>query len=109
MTNAGLQAAIAEYGERICCISLNNGKRLFLNYPSTPPNNKSTQDCTIDIAQIQYKTFGDTDMFGFIHTDYSFGGVGVKFMIWHVTEFIEQLIVMEPEFSEYRVSPLHLS
>ena len=51
-------------GDRICYVALNNNKRIYFGYPSTPPNNKSEQNCVVNVGDLQFKTFGASDFFG---------------------------------------------
>ena len=108
MTNADFQAMIAEFGDRICYVALNNNKRIYFGYPSTPPNNKSEQNCVVNVGDLQFKTFGASDFFGIPRKDYSFPNARVPFIpfiSWVKTEFIEQVVVVNEEYVDYRISP----
>ena len=55
MTNAALQAALNEFGERACIIYMDNDHRIRFGYKDSCP--KSVND-------IKYKTWDGEDFFG---------------------------------------------
>lgn len=89
MTNAALQAFVAEYGERIFAITLDNNHKIFMGVAARLPYDTTTA------ASIQYKTFGDTDMFGIPHTDVTYEGIAVPYINWMVTGCIQAIHVTD--------------
>lgn len=85
MTNAGLQAMIDEFGERIFCITLDNAHKVFFGVAARLPY----EDLTID--KIELKTFGDVDMFGVPHTDHTWEGHVIPYTNWLVTGCIQAI------------------
>ena len=90
MTNAALQAIIAEYGERIFCITLDNNHKIMLGLQSRLESGNG-----FTVNDIQYKTFGDTDMFGFWRTDHTWNNQHIKYINWMVTGCIQAVHVTE--------------
>lgn len=98
MTNAALQAALAELGERVCVIILDNDRRIRFGYHDSP-----LQETT----QIEYKTWGGEDFFGFSRpSNYTQDrDHGVTYTTWHRTDAIQQIVAMDEGFEDYRMDP----
>ena len=92
MTNVALQAFIAEFGNRIFVIVLDNNHKVFIGSPLTTPENQALS--TID--QIMYKTYDGVDMFGFKRIDRTYGEA-VPFINWMITGCIQSIAVTEEE------------
>ena len=107
MTNQGLQALIDEFGERIRFIALDNGKKIYLNYERGVGG---VSDRVIRVSDLVLKSFGGVDMFGYKRTEKHFGnGPTVEFMAWNVTQFIQQVIIVEENSEMYNPDPLSLA
>ena len=98
MTNAALQAALNELGERACIIYMDNDHRIRFGYPDAALQS---------VTQIQYKTWGGEDFFGYSQpSSYVHDAArGVTYTVWHRTDSIQQIGTMDEGFSEYRVDP----
>ena len=96
--NAGLQEMINTYGERICAISLNNGKMMFLNYPGST---------SLKLEDISFDTIGGCDVMVVKRKDIS-SGREINYTSYVTTEFIEAVIVMDEADAMYRIDPLVL-
>ena len=98
MTNASLQAAVSEFGDRIVFIILDNARRIRFGFPESPLQH---------VNQLVYKTFGGEDYFGYSQpSPYPNDRVkGVTYTVWHRTDSIQQIGTMDEGFSEYRVDP----
>jgi hypothetical protein len=96
MSNAGMQELFNTYGNRICSISLNNNKVLLLNYKGSAR-----------IEDITFETIGGCDMMA-VKRISSSHGKELKFTDYIVTEFIENVVIMDEDFEDYRVDPLIL-
>ena len=97
MTNEALKAFIEEYGNRIFVITLDNNHKVFIGSPITSDANKNLG--TID--KIQFKTFGDVDMFGVSHVDRTFENIEVPFTSWLVTACIQSIAVTDGDDLTY--------
>ena len=97
MTNAGMQELINKYGKRICSISLNNNKVLLLDYKSG----------SAKVSDITFETVGGCDMM-IVKRVENTHGVELHFTDYIVTEFIENVIIMDEGYEDYRVDPLIL-
>jgi len=96
MTNEALQAIIDMYGNRICCIELDNGHKILIGYPGN----------TIQLSNISMTNLGGVDMFEVAQVSKSQGNKPIRFKSLHVTESIQHIMIMDPEFNEYRIDPL---
>lgn len=94
MTNAALQAMIAEYGERIFGITLDNAHKIYLGVAAKLPYDNVT------VNDLIFKTFDGVDMFGVPHNDHTWGGHEVPFINWMVTACI-QSVHMTTELGQY--------
>lgn len=98
-TNAALQKVIDTYGERICYIGLNNGKRIFIGY-----NMKEG----VRLKDISLETIGGIDVMKIHHrstkqSDY------YEWDNFMTTEFIESIEIMGEEYEDLRIDPLLLN
>lgn len=98
MTNADLQAAIAELGDRICIIILDNDRRIRIGYD----NNLTSP------SQFVYKTWGGEDFFGFSRPNVYPGNAdhGITYTTWHRTDDIQQIVAMDEGSEKYRTDPM---
>ena len=104
MTNKGLQALIDEFGERIRFIALDNGKKIYLNYE------RGLSEAPIKVSDLVLKSFGGVDMFGYKRVENHFGkSPNVEFMAWNVTQFIQQVLIVEENSEMYNPDPLSLA
>ncbi len=102
MTNAGLQAMVAEYGERIAILVWNNGFRVHVGYPRG--NVKNTVKSVNDLI---FKSFGGVDMVG-VKSPSTLShdrDAGVTMTTWHDTAELQHVIVMDEGFENYRPDP----
>lgn len=88
-TNADLQAAINEFGDRIIAIGLNNGKNVIVNITK-----KIGSEFQVKASDIQFKTIGSCDVFGIPRMDLFHK---TKYTVWHTTEFIEYIGIADEE------------
>lgn len=98
MTNASLKAALAELGNRICFIVMDNDRKLRLGYPEGPLQ---------DVSQIQYKTWGGEDFFGYSQQS-SYVDARMKnitYTVWHRTDAVQQIAAMDEGSDVYRIDP----
>ena len=98
-SNASIQAMINKFGDRICAIILNNGKKLYIGYQG--------EKTSVQISNISFETMNGCDMMVVERTDISFTP-HVTFKDYITTEFIEQVIVMDEDSRDYRVNPMHM-
>ena len=96
MSNAVLQSMIEEFGDRISAISLNNGKMLFVNYSSK---------ASVKLSDISFETRNGCDLMVVKRKDIG-SGKEILHTNYIVTEFIENVIVMDEGYENYRVDPL---
>lgn len=98
MTNESLKAAIKEFGNRMVFIIMDNDRRIRFGYPEAPLQN---------VDQIQYKTFGGEDFFGYSQpSPYPADRAkGVTYTVWHRTDSIQQIAAMDEGFDAYRIDP----
>ena len=97
-TNATMQAMIDQFGERICAICLNNGKKLYIGY---------TGQTSVQLSDISLETIGGCDLIKVKRIDIS-SITPVSFVDYITTEFIENVIVMDEKDKDYRVNPMHM-
>ena len=98
-TNAGVQEMIDKYGDRICGMSLNNGKYLLIGYEGVG---------SVQLSDISFDTIGGCDVMVINHTDISHGR-HCKYQSFITTEFIEAINVMSEEDVNYRIDPMIVS
>lgn len=97
-TNAGVKQMFDTYGDRICYISLNNGKGMFIGY--------RMQD-GVQLKDIRLETIGGNDVMIVKHRS----NKQQPYIEWEdfiTTEFIENIEVMGEAYKDYRVDPLLL-
>jgi len=100
MTNAGLQAMISEYGERIAILVWNNGFRVHIGY-------RGANDALKSVNDLQFKSFGGVDMVG-VRSPSTLSrdrAAGVTMTTWHDTAELQHVIVMDEGFEDYRPDP----
>lgn len=94
MTNAALQAMVAEFGERIFCITLDNNHKIFLGLAARLPEDG------VSVNDIVYKTYDGVDLFGVPHISHTWNGIDVPYTNWLVTGCI-QAVHTTDELGEY--------
>lgn len=98
MTNSELQAMIAELGDKIFLILMNNGRKVLLGVSGENLQRQKTlnQPLTIPVStgDIVYKTVGESDFFGVPHVCRNWGKE-VKYMVWWKTGFIEAILATD--------------
>lgn len=99
MTNAALQAALNELGERACIIYMDNDHRIRFGYPDAALQS---------VTQIQYKTWGGEDFFGYSQpSSYTKDALrGVTYTVWHRTDCIQEIAAMDEGWDQYRIDPV---
>lgn len=98
-TNAAVKATFDKYGERICYIGLNNGKRIFIGY-----NTKES----VKLKDIAFETIGGVDVMKITHRS----SKQTEYIEWEnfiTTEFIESIEIMKKEYADYRIDPFLLN
>lgn len=90
MNNEALQAFIAEYGDRIFHISLDDGHKIFFGAPHSDGN-------VIYATKLQFKTIGGVDYFGISRIDNTWGNNKVPYTTWAVTSYIQFISVVDPD------------
>lgn len=98
-TNAALQAAFNKFGERICYIALNNGKRIFIGY-----NVKES----VRLKDITLESIGGVDVMK-IHHRSSKQSEYYEWDNYMTTEFIESVEVMGEDYEDLRIDPFLLN
>lgn len=99
MTNEDLKKVIADLGDRLCVIFMDNNHRLIFGY-------KKGKDCWSH-ESIQFKTWGGVDFFGCSQNS----GLtednknGVSYTVWHRTDCIQAIGSMDEGFGDYRIDP----
>ena len=96
MSNAILQSMFEEFGDRICAISMNNNKMMFIDYSSK---------ASVRLSDISFETRGGCDFMVVKRKDIS-SGRDIYHTDYIVTEFVENVIVMDEGYEKYRVDPL---
>ena len=97
-TNAAVEQMFQKYGDRICSISLNNGKYLLIGYRGKGQ---------VQMSDISFETIGGIDVMAIKHVDFS-SGRDVNFTSYITTAFIEGIDVMDEKDKDYRIDPLRL-
>lgn len=97
-TNAAVKEMIDKYGHRICNMSLNNNKVLYIDYPG--------KDC-VKLEDISFDNIGGVDVMVIQHNHSAYGKT-ITFKSYITTEFIEGINVMDEDYADYRIDPLRL-
>ncbi len=92
-TNTSVQAMFDKYGDRICGISLNNGKYVSIGYRG---------ENTLQLSDISFETVSGVDMMVLHRTDAS-RQTPVSYDAYITTEFIEAINVMSEKDKDYRI------
>lgn len=103
MTNAALQAMITQFGERIAAIIFDNSQTLFIGYKSKDDRR------SLKLSDISMETIGGVDFTVVAHTMLQTDDVGnpITYKTYHVTECIQDVIIMDDGFAKYGVDPIH--
>lgn len=99
MSNETLKGMVDKYGDRICSIIMNNESRLLIGYHSE--GLKSAKD-------ILYDNMGDCDLFGVPYMSPPGSSPRIKAVKWHPTEVVEQVVVMDEDYEDYRIDPMQI-
>lgn len=97
-TNASVKQMFDKYGDRICTISLNNGKCLFIGYRGKGQ---------VQLSDISFEKIGDVEVMVIKHVDIS-SGRDIEFTSYITTAFIEGIDVMSEKDKDYRIDPLRV-
>lgn len=97
-TNAAVKAMFSKYGDRICFISLNNGKGIFIGYDIKE---------SVQLKDISFETISGVDVIKIAHRS-SKQNTYIEWENFITTEFIEAIEVMKEDYGDYRVDPLLL-
>ncbi len=98
MNNAALQALFEECEERVCVITFDNAYRCFIGYQNS--HVKSVHD-------IELKTINGVD-FVCIPTVSNYSKDrkdGVSAKVYHLTECVQSVTIMDEGFENYRMDP----
>ncbi len=98
-TNAAVKATFDKYGERVCFIGLNNGKRIFIGY---------NVEEGVKLKDISFETIGGVDVMKISHRS-SKQQPYIEWENFITTEFIESIEIMKEEYADYRIDPLILN
>lgn len=102
MTNAALQAAIADFGPALCYIMLDNSEYICFNYPWSYKRIKDVSIETLDPSMIKYKSFGGIDFFGIPAIDIT-RSEPIEYIKWHRTDCIQCIGSMAEGFENKRI------
>lgn len=97
MNNEHLKAAVAELGNRLSVIYMDNNHKLFFGY-------RNGDDCW-SASDIRYKTWNGEDFFGCSQKS----GLtqdrdnGVTYTVWHRTDCIQAIAAMDEGYEDYRM------
>ena len=97
-SNSSVKQMFDKYGDRICSISLNNGKYLLIGYRGKGQ---------VQMSDISFETIGGVDVMAIKHVDFS-SGRDIEFTSYITTAFIEGIDVMSEKDKDYRIDPLRL-
>lgn len=102
MTNKAFQAFLAEFGDRLCVITLDNNAKIYLNYEA----GGGTSSCKVE--DIEFKSFDGVDMFAVPSWPMNPKELrmGIKHQAWHPTFTIQALILIDAEHKQFRVDPM---
>lgn len=105
MNNNDLKALIAEFGDKLDYIMLDNSEYILIQYPSniSDENNKRLNP-PIKPSDIIFKKIGEEDFFGIPLTD-TMGSKVLKWHKWHRTDCIQSVGVVDDGYEDYRVYP----
>lgn len=95
-TNAGVKSMFDKYGDRINSIAFNNGRYLFIGFPSSPKR-----------KDISFETIGGVDVIKIHHTQYSGSNI-VEWDNFMTTEFIEGFDILDEPYKDFRIDPILL-
>lgn len=99
MTNAAFQAFLAEFGDRLCVITLDNNAKIYVEYQN--------QQSSVRVNEIKFKTFGGVDMFAVPSwpMNPAEANKGITHEVWHPTFTIQALVLIDEEHKNLRVDP----
>lgn len=96
MNNTALTAFIAEFGNRMFCINLDNTRFIYVGYNGG-----------VKLDDISLETIGGIDFIAVSRKDKS-SGVEIPYKIYHVTDSVQWIGVVEEGFEEFGIDPLKL-
>lgn len=97
MNNVAMKELVKEYGTRINSISLNNGKVLFLDYSDMN---------TPSVNELEFVTISGCDFIKVPHLDISHNPENpTKYFTLLVTEFIENIEILDASNPDHRIDP----
>lgn len=95
MNNEGLKGLIAEFGDQIFCITLNNNHKIFCNIAGDQQN-PAQIDHIPRTDEFKYMTTKDgDDMFGIPHVKRSWGGKMIAYTSWTRTALVEIVMTLD--------------
>lgn len=95
MNNAALTAIIAEYGEAMCYLILDNNRRIALDYDSAS---------SAKLTELEFEVHGGVD---FIKVKRRHSKDGGEYIFHNLitTDSVRGVIIMGEGFEQYRVDP----
>jgi hypothetical protein len=96
MNNTALTAFIESFGNRVFCINLDNTRFIYVGYNGG-----------VKMDDISLETIGGVDYVAVSRTDNS-SGVEIPYKIYHLTDSIQWIGIVEEGFEEYGIDPIKL-
>ena len=101
MTNATIKAFLDEFGDRVCGIYYDNNSMTYINYKDSPKR-----------SDIKLETKGGTDFIvvhfkrrAYGHPDENGQDAMIEYDIWHPTECVQMIVVMDENSVKYGIDP----
>lgn len=88
-TNASIQEMIAEMGERMLLIAIDNQRKLIFGSTAHDEAN------IVNVGDLEFKTWGGVDYIGIPRADKVWGGKVVKYHSWFVTAYIQYIMTLD--------------
>lgn len=105
MTNDALKAFLAEFGERLCVITLDNNAKIYVEYQA------GNGTSSVKVSDIELRTIGGIDMFAVPSWPMNpkEQAMGIKHQVWHPTFTIQALVLIDEAHKHLRVDPYQYS
>lgn len=101
MNNTGMQALIDQFGDRIYCINLDNTRFIRIGYRDRLDG---TSSCTI--KDISLETIGGVDYIVVNKKSRAMGDREITYKVYHLTETVQWVGIMDEDSNDYRPDPL---
>jgi len=95
MDNAGMQALIDQFGDRIFTINLDNTRFIRLGYKDSPK-----------IEDITLETIGGVDYIVVTNKTAAMGSKELHYKTYHLTETVQWVGIMDEDSNDYRIDPM---